>query len=105
MNAITGDEVFTRFRRKLEDAVTVAINSGKRVRRVRGFSCPLGTAMRGVFDRPWPKPAASAWNIAPGDAADFAGGFDGDPTAYIEDGGNGSGPYYELGKLYRARFP
>ena len=78
---IEGDAAFVRFRRKLEDVVTQALNMDGYIRAqvsARDISkhCPLGQA------------------------AAFIGGFDDSGPVDAE-----SRPYYQLGKLYRARFP
>lgn len=109
MNEIQGDEVFTRFRRKLEDAVTVAINSGTRVGRKFTDHCPLGCVGGQFFPvshrpgggvarllAPW---IAESPSMAP---TSFAEGFDGLPCTHVNDE---TLPYYLLGLLYRARFP
>lgn len=101
--SISGDETFTRFRRNLEDGVMVALDRGVPIKRdVPGGEacCPLGApAGTGrIFSRPGKYWASDKWSIAPDDAEAFANGFDGLPAWFAS-------PYYELGQLYRARFP
>lgn len=105
---ITGDQEFTRFRRKLEDVVTVAINSGKVVKADRplvnnDFYCPVGCFPGATFVTP-------AWLGSAGTAVDyltesnfnmFMAAFD-QETFLTTYAGN---PYYDLGRIYRARFP
>ncbi len=97
---ITGDETFTRFRRKLEDQVTWAINNGRVIGKRKSY-CPLGAS--------WPEcpqsgghsvtNPASWFGIEGGDAWAFADGYD-DVCCR-----NHQSPYYALGQLYRKRFP
>jgi hypothetical protein len=92
-------KTFEQFRRELADAVTVAINSGRRIGKDNraGGCCPLGVRT----DSPFPGgfSAEAAWDIHPGEAWEFADGFDGDAT-----GDRGDSPFFKLGRLYRQRF-
>jgi hypothetical protein len=104
-NPITGDETFTRFRRKLEDVVTVAINSGRRVgqpaNNTDDFCCPLGCLSKDLH-YPSPIRAAGLYDMRgyEHELSDFVQAFDiGDAE------GERPGPYFKLGMLYRARFP
>lgn len=105
---ITGDETFTRFRRKLEDAVTVAINSGQvtllSVTKSERTHCPMGCLPEANFRNGTPPAmsACTAWEIEKHQALAFQIGFDGEP--YTDFGGD-SLAYFRLGQLYRARFP
>lgn len=92
---------FTRFRKKLEDAVTWGINSGKNVQSIPGSYCPL-SCLPGAFVR-CPTGFHVLANVegahALGTERDFdsfGAGFDGKP---------GRGRYHHLGTLYRNRFP
>lgn len=90
-------KTFEQFRRELADAVTVAINSGRRIGEDNraGCCCPLGVRT----DLPFPGgfSAEAAWDIHPEEAWEFADGFDG------EAAGDDS-PFFQLGRLYRQRF-
>jgi hypothetical protein len=113
VTTVSGDETFERFRRKLGDETLRAINSGKHIGNHK--HCPLGCVSFRVTNNARPShPTVSFLLNAPGVPAEilaptevelrqFAMGFD-DGGAYA-----GSvpphGPYFELGKLYRARFP
>lgn len=107
MTAITGDETFTRFRRKLEDAVTVAINSGRVVAPSEmgrpDTCCPFACITGGTYPPPgairYRMPELTLPNMAP---SAFTDGFDGYELVYEHSDVR---PYYELGRLYRARFP
>lgn len=110
---VHGDEAFERFRRKLADVVTVAINGGRRVTSDSrkwfalggGFGCPLGCVFTDaqVADAnyrlaPVAGMAAGPWGLTIGEAMEFMIGFG--------DCGNiAPTPYFELGRLYRERFP
>lgn len=112
---VTGDETFTRFRRKLEDAVLFAINNGKRVG--KAHYCPLGCVPHGGGPESsgpaHPTVSYLLYNTtgvpleitAPTEIElrQFALGFD-DGGAY-EGTVPAVGPYYQLGRLYRERFP
>lgn len=104
---IAGDETFTRFRRKLEDAVTVAINSGKAVvpmdydRKKTDTFCPLGCWPGVSSRRPFAGHAAKAGVASQDDCFAFLRGFEGSDDA---DQCGGDSPYFQLGKLYRERF-
>jgi hypothetical protein len=98
---VSGDETFERFRRTLADAVTVAINSGKRVG--ADHYCPI--ACFGETNQC--KPPAGfvrqflTFQLPNGAPTVFTEGFDGhEMTSY-----RGVDSYYRLGQLYRARFP
>jgi hypothetical protein len=98
MSVISGDETFTRFRRKLEDVVTGGIVKGKNVSAdTLGAWCPLGCAEPLLARRPGAVCAYQAFGIDEEAARQFIRGFECVP--------DGRGSYYELGKLYRARFP
>ena len=101
MKAIVGDETFTRFRRKLEDRVTWAINTGRTVGKDLPF-CPLGASCPSVSESAGHAVTTPAGflGISGADAWAFADGYDGSRR-----GPRCSWPYYELGKLYRKRFP
>lgn len=96
-------DTFTRFRRELEDACTVAINSGMMIRSHRATNlnaaccCPLGTKT----GRPFPRDeeASDAWELRPRDTIAFIRGFEG-CNGWTGD----TGPFYDLGRLYRRRF-
>jgi len=94
------DPAFNAFRDKLGDAVTVAINTGKRVSsRDMSASCPLGCSpdFRGRSGfRPFPWKAQQHFPLKENDAAQFIVGF---------DLGAGVGRYAELGRAYREKFP
>lgn len=91
------DTVLERFRRKLADVVTVAINSGKRVSAERQYChSPLGCHPGAPFPHPTSGEVSEAFGIADVDAYRFILGFSG--IAHTS-------PYAELGRLYRARFP
>jgi hypothetical protein len=100
------DPVFVNFRRKLEDAVTVAINSGIKVSAsLQCNHCPLGCINNSVYSRPNGAQArrAADWiDITPSMAPTaFAAGFDGHAAQLTPE----ITPYYKLGKLYKERFP
>lgn len=108
MTAIQGDEVFTAFRRKLEDATLFAINSGIPIKRdatIHAACCPLGCIFgrSSRNSRPGPMVAADAWGIGWDEANSFAAGFDGIGSAAENTGALGA--YFKLGALYRRRFP
>lgn len=99
---------FEIFRRKLADAVTVAINSGARVtvRRLNphGFlaaeSCPLGCLPSAIAERRFRPFGHIDPSVGLGyeDSVAFAHGFDDRPNTL------GDGRFYNLGRLYRERF-
>lgn len=99
------DAVFVAFRRKLADVVTVAINEGKRVGMGDGSCCcPLGTHPEAVAAYPFATPAAEPFAITSDDAFAFIRGFS-NATREAPYTAYDSGPYYDLGRLYRTRFP
>lgn len=107
--AITGDETFTKFRRKLEDVVTVAISNGRKVtadvnrwfgrQGEANCGCPLGCF--------FPEPDIGELAPLPNSVSGAAGISEEDAWQFIFGFGHGvsSGPYFELGRLYRERFP
>jgi hypothetical protein len=107
---VSDSDTFMRFRRKLEDAVLVAINSGRRVTSERyrlepDSCCPIGClSIAGAAYPPagnlrYAMPQLEFPPMAP---TAFANGFDGHK---FDSTWPSNRPYYELGKLYRARFP
>lgn len=96
------DETFERFRRKLADVVTVAINEGKKLSVLAGVAeptyCPIGCHPKSTSMQPFPFQGALLFAIRAGDACAFMAGFDGRPIHKVS-------PYFELGCLYRSRFP
>ncbi len=109
-NVVHGNYSFEKFRRKLADVVTVAINGGRKVtsnhiRWSNGSStgCPLGciftdydiTAHGSVC--PVASTAAKAFDILCEDANAFINGF--------SNLGGSDNPYYKLGRIYNKRFP
>ena len=103
----TEDPVFVAFRRKLADVVTVAINSGKPVGQTNqdpDCCCPLGSHPDAEADYPFASHAANLFAIDSDDAFAFIRGYS---QAVRDDHYKAvdRGPYYDLGRLYRARFP
>lgn len=95
------DEVFQRFAARLADAVTVAINSGKRIVLANAFSpsnclCPLGCLPGMSYRFPWSNEDARRAGISYEDFRDFI-------TAFGR-GTRAAGPYADLGLEYRRRF-
>lgn len=92
-------KTFEQFRRELADAVTVAINSGRRIGEDNGTGCCCPLGVRTDYAFPGGISAEYAWDIGYDAAWEFADGFDGDgPSDY------GDSPYFKLGRLYRQRF-
>jgi hypothetical protein len=98
------DETFERFRRKLADVVTVAINEGKRVSVVSDCHCPLGCHPSAKSSIPFAKDGADMFGISGDDALSFIRGFT-SRTDREEWPQYDRGSYYELGRLYGWRFP
>lgn len=90
-------KTFEQFRRELADAVTVAINTDKRVGCGEDCRCPLG--VRTFSRHPITPIAAHVWGLSSNDAGAFISGFDGMPRWSSDDQ-----RFYDLGKLYRERF-
>lgn len=92
--------VFMRFRRRLADFVTVAINSGERVGAANGCRCPAGCHPRASARKPAPFVFARLFRIPDDAAVAFAWAFDGTPCEewllFPQ--------YADLGRLYRNRF-
>lgn len=100
MTVITGDETFTRFRRKLEDVVTAGLAKGRNVSAdTLGAFCPIGCIEPFRARRPGPVDAAQAFGITEDSARAFIRGFECCPPNPNEN------VYYKLGQLYRRRFP
>lgn len=99
---------FTNFRRKLEDEVTVAINTGRSVDQRFGC-CPLGVLTyeegKPNLRRPGYNKSAAVWGITRTEAEAFADGFDG---VIAHDPVNMAGilhpDFYSLGRMYKERF-
>ena len=110
MGMTTDQDVFTRFRRALEDGVMYAINvRGKRVSASPGGCCPVG--VMGPLMAPNPRPSYVQMNLVypqgvreaqEDQLGAFMDGFDGRLT---RNEPKDTHPFYELGKLYRKRFP
>lgn len=93
-------ETFNRFRRKLEDLVTVAINSNKKVSASnQDCYCPMGCHPDSNHRRTGFWNASDIFGISRDAAQAFGQAFDCGVT------GSYYTPYAELGRLYRARFP
>lgn len=95
---------FTKFRRRLEDAVLEGINTGKVVSATNhDCYCPLG-CFPGLPRRPWEDEAVKELKgiISLTNLVNFADGFDGN-NEYRKC--SASNPYFRLGRLYRKRFP
>lgn len=90
---------FDQFRRELADAVTVAINSGRRIGEDNGTGCCCPLGVRTDYPFPGGLSAEDAWGIDSEEAWDFASGFDGDDPGHRCDS-----QFFQLGSLYRQRF-
>ena len=96
------DVAFETFRAKLADAVTVAINSEAkpRVAPNGGTHCPLGCFPGVRHSRPLAVELEGRGMGSEDDFAAFMQGFDSGPKHPM----GYSGPYFDLGVLYRERF-
>lgn len=105
LGSIVGDEIFTNFRRRLEDFVTQAINCGITITNISydwfnevGCYCPLG-CFPGLSPAPGADQAGNVIGITGGNADLFISGFGICGGCY-----NSNDPYFKLGMLYRKRF-
>jgi len=91
---------FRKLAAKLADAVTVAINSGRKVGNRNGGTCPFGCLFPPRVPRPGCWQGARVLGCTQEEASAFMTAFDGEPR----DRYTISEPFYRLGLAYRSRF-